>query len=97
MSEGSGGSCTTNKATGYYSLPASPGNFTLTFSLTGYDTATKAVTVQYQQTQTVNAALSKTSTIGSYVPWIVIAVVLVAIALVAVLLLRRRKKPSAPR
>jgi len=92
VSTGSGGYFTTTNATGYYSLPASPGNFTLTFSLSGYDSLTKTVSVQYQQTQTVNAALSKTSTLASSLPWIVIAVVLVAVALIAVLLLRRRKK-----
>jgi hypothetical protein len=96
VSTGGGGFFTTTNATGYYSLPASPGNFTLTFSLAGYDSATKTVTVQYQQTQTVNAALSKTSAVPTYLPWILIIVVIVAVALIAVVLLRRRKKPSAP-
>lgn len=91
VSTGAGGFFTATNATGFYSLPAAPGNFTLTFSLTGYDSVTKSVTVQYQQTQTVNAALSKASALPSYLPWILLVVLVVAVLLVAVLLMRRRK------
>lgn len=97
VTTGTGGYFTSTNATGYYSLPAAPGNFTLTFTLSGYDSLSKAVSVQYQQTQTVNAAMSKTSALATYLPWILIIVVVVAVVLVAVLLLRRRKKPSAPK
>ncbi len=97
VSTGSGGFYTSTNGTGYYNLPAAPGNFTMTFNLGGYDSATKTVTVQYQQTQTVNAALSKTSAFATYLPWIAIAVVVVAVALLAVILMRRRKKPSPPK
>lgn len=92
VSLGSGGFYTTTNATGYYSLPASPGNFTLTFSLAGYDSASKQVSVQYQQTQTVNAQLSKAATPTDYLPWILVVVVVVAIAVVAVVVMRRRKR-----
>lgn len=91
VSTGSGGYYTTTNATGYYTLPAAPGNFTLTFSLAGYDSASKQVSVQYQQTQTVNAQLSKPATLTDYLPWILIAVVVVAVAVVVVVLMRRRK------
>ena len=98
VSTGTGGYFTTTNATGYYSLPAAPGTFNLTFSLSGYDSATKAVTVQYQQTQTVNAQLSKTSALGASLVWIVAAVIVVAaVALVAVLVRRRRRKPAQPK
>ncbi len=91
VSAGTGGYFTTTNATGYYSLPAAPGTLNITYTLSGYDTLTKQVTVQYQQTQTVNAQLSKTSTLPSYLPWILVVVLIVAVVLVAVLLMRRRK------
>lgn len=91
VSTGAGSYFTTTNATGYYSLPAAPGTFNITYTLSGYDALTKQVTVQYQQTQTVNAQLSKTSTLTSYLPWILIVVVVVAAVLIAVLLMRRRK------
>lgn len=92
VSTGAGGYFTTTNATGYYSLPAAPGTFNITYILSGYDTLTKQVTVQYQQTQTVNVQLSKTSTIATYLPWILIIVVIVAVALIAAVLLRRRRQ-----
>ena len=94
VSTGAGGYFTTTNATGYYSLPAAPGTFNLTFSLAGYDAVTKAVTVQYQQTQTVNAQLSKPSSLGADLIWIVAAVVVIAAAAVLVVLVRRRRKPA---
>lgn len=99
VSTGSGGYFTTTDATGNYSLPAAPGNFTLTFTLAGYSTVSKAVSVNYQQTQTVNAQLSKTSDLGSSLIWIVLVVVIVAAGLVAVLMIRRRRrqKPAQPK
>lgn len=99
VSTGSGGYYTTTNATGYYSLPAAPGNFTVTFSLAGYDSLSKSVAVQYQQTQTVDAALSKTSALAANLIWVVLVVVIVAVALVAVLMIRRRRrqKPAAPK
>lgn len=96
VSVGAAGYFTHTNATGYYSLPASPGNFTMSFSLFGYDTATKQVTVQYQQTQTVNAQLAKPSLLTSSTLWILVAVILVSVALVAFLVLRR-KKPEVPK
>ncbi len=91
VSTGSGSYFTKTNATGYYSLPAAPGTFNITYALTGYDSLTKQVTVQYQQTQTVNAQLSKTSALSSYLPWILIVVVVIAAVLIAILLIRRRK------
>ncbi len=96
VTTGAGGYFTTTNATGYYSLPAAPGTFNLTFTLSGYDSATKQVTVQYQQTQTVNQQLSKASTLGDYLPWIALVVVLV-VALVVVVLVLRRRKPAPPK
>ncbi len=98
VSTTAGGYFTSTDATGYYSLPAAPGNFTLTFSLTGYVTATKQVTVQYQQTATVNAALTKTAP-PSEIPWLWIGVagMLIAAVLVALLVLRRRKPVPPPK
>lgn len=99
VSTGAAGYFTTTDAKGNYSLPAAPGNFTLTFTLSGYGTVSKSVTVNYQQTQTVNAQLSKTFDLGSSLVWIVLAVVVVAGALVAVLVIRRRRrqKPAEPK
>ncbi len=96
VSTGAGGYFTTTNATGYYSLPAAPGTFNLTFGLSGYDALTKSVTVQYQQTQTVNAALSKTSSLGSYAVWIAATVIVLAAVVLLVVLVRRRKKRSSP-
>lgn len=96
VSTNAGGYFTTTNATGYYSLPASPGNYTLTFSLTGYDTATKPVSVQEQQTQTVNAALTKASDLSSLL-WIVAVVLIVVAAAAIVFLVARRRKPRAPK
>ncbi len=96
VSTGSGGYFTTTNATGYYSLPAAPGTFTLTFSLADYDSVSKSVTVQYQQTQTVDAALSKTSALAANLIWIVLAVGLAAVAVVTVLILRRRRQQHKP-
>ncbi len=97
VSTGTGGYFTTTDATGNYSLPAAPGNFTLTFTLAGYNSVTKTVTVNYQQTQTVNAALSKTSGLETSLIWIVVIVLVVAVALVAIVVLRRRRrKPQTP-
>ncbi len=95
VSTGSGGYYTTTNATGYYSLPAAPGNFTLSFTLSGYGTVTKTVSVNYQQTQTVNAQMSKTGTLSDYLIWIVLIVVVVAAVVVGVLVMRRRRKPKA--
>lgn len=92
VSTGSAGYVSMTNATGYYSLPAAPGNFTLTFSLPGYATVTRAVTVQYQQTQTVNVQLSRSDALAQALPWIALAVVVVAAAAVAFLILRRRKR-----
>jgi len=96
VSTGAGGYFTTTNATGYYSLPAAPGTFNVTFSLAGYESQTKQVTVQNQQTQTVNAQLSKTSALPSYLIWIIVVVILVVAGLVAFLVIRRRK-PSSPK
>ncbi len=100
VSTGSGGYFTTTNATGYYNLPAAPGNFTLSFSLAGYVTVTKTVSVQYQQTQTVNAQLSKTpADFASSIPWlyVVVAVILIAAVLIAVLVLqKKRSSPPKP-
>lgn len=97
VSTGSGGYFTSTDVTGNYSLPAAPGNFTLTFTLSGYDSVSKSVAVNYQQTQTVDAQLSKTSLLGSSLLWIVLVLVIVAAALVAVLMIRRRRKPAQSR
>lgn len=89
---------TTTNATGYYNLPAAPGNFTMSFSLSGYDTATEAVSVQYQQTQTVNAQLSRASPFAGSLTWILVGVVIVAAAVIALFLIRRRMRgPSEPK
>jgi hypothetical protein len=97
VSTGTGGYFTTTNATGYYSLPAAPGTFTVTFALAGYDSQSQSVTVQYQQTQTVNAALSKTSALASSLLWIIVIVIVVAAVVVGYVILRRRKKPAAPK
>lgn len=95
VSTGAGGYFTTTNATGSYSLPAAPGTFNLTFSLSGYDAVTKSVTVQYQQTQTVNAQLAKTSSLGASLPWIFAAVLVTAAAVLLVVVLRRRRRKPA--
>lgn len=89
-----GGYYTTTNATGYYSLPAAPGNFSLTFSLSGYATGTKAVSVQYQQTQTVNEQLSKNVGLSGSMLWILVAVVVVAAVVIAVVVVQRRSRSS---
>lgn len=97
VSTGAGGYFAKTDSTGNYSLPAAPGNFTLTFTLSGYASVQKSVTVNYQQTQTVNAQLSKSSSLASSLPWILLVVVIAVAVLVAVVLLRRRKKASPPK
>lgn len=97
VSTGAGGYFTKTNATGYYSLPAAPGTFSLTFSLSGYDSATKTVTVNYQQTQIVDASLSKAAgVLSSPWLWLAIVAVVVVVAVAAVIMLRRRK-PAAPK
>jgi hypothetical protein len=97
VSTGAAGYFTATNATGYYTLPAAPGNYTLTFSLTGYDSVSKPVSVQYQQTQTVNAVLSKTSALSSSLLWIIVVIAVLAIVAVVASLLFRRRKPAAPK
>lgn len=98
VSTGTGGYYTTTNSTGYYSLPAAPGTFTLTFALTGYESASKTVTVSYQQTQTANEALTRITPItGQSWFWGLIIVLIVAIVAVAYLVLRRRSKPRPPK
>ncbi len=84
---------TTTNATGYYLLPATYGNITVTFSLSGYGTVTKQVTVLVDHTATLDAQLSTGAAGLSSSEWIVIlaVVVVAAIAIVAVVALRRRK------
>ncbi len=96
VSTNAGGYFTTTNATGYYSLPASPGNYTLTFTLTGYDSLSKPVSVQYQQTQTVNAALTKTSDL-TLLLWVVLLVLIVVGVAAVVFIVMRRRRPSAPK
>lgn len=97
VSTGAGGYFTTTNATGYYSLPAAPGTFNLSFVLTGYQTVTKPVTVSYQQTQTVNAALSKIPPAAPF-PWlwIILGLVVLAAVVALVLVVSRRRKPKNP-
>lgn len=98
VSTGSAGYFTTTNATGSYSLPAAPGTFTLTFTLSGYESTSKTVTVSYQQTQTANAALTKITPLTAQ-PWLwaLIVVIIVAIVAIAYVLMRRRSKPQAPK
>ncbi len=98
VSASTGGYYTATNATGYYSLPAAPGNYTLSFSLAGYDSASKSVAVQYQQTQTVNAQLTKGQS-GLPITTSIVAgliVLVIAVGAVAFLLLRRRKMEPRP-
>lgn len=97
VSAGAAGAYTTTNATGYYVLPAAPGNYTLTFSLSGYGTVSKTVTVQYQQTQTVNAQLSKSTAALLTSPYLWVVVVVVAVALIAGILILRGRKPTPPK
>ena len=97
VSVAAAGYFTKTNGTGYYSLPASPGTFTLLFSLAGYDNASKPVTVQYQQTQTVNAQLTKSASSAIPIAWIVVLIIVVAAVLVIGFLLMRRRKPVLPK
>ena len=97
VSTGSAGYYVLTDANGNYSLPAAPGTFTLTFTLSGYDSASKTVTVSYQQTQTVNAQLTRIVPLTEQpVFWVLIVVVVVAVVAVALILLRRRSKAKKP-
>ncbi len=83
-------------ANGNYTIPAAPGNFTLTFSLPNYETATKTVTVKYQQTVTVNAKLTRIVPLTEqpfFLP-LAIGVIVAAIAMVLLVVLLRRRKPK---
>ncbi len=97
VSTNTGCSATTD-ASGFYSVPAAPGNVTLTFSRGGYDSASKNVTVAYQQTQTVNAKLSASPFGFVASPLFVGAVLAVAAIAVFAFLLRLRRKmaPQPP-
>lgn len=92
--------CTaTTDARGFYSVPAAPGNVTLTFSRGGYDSASKNVTVAYEQTQTVDAQMAASPFGGATSPEViavVVGVVVVAALIVGVLFLRRRTKGVPP-
>lgn len=97
VSTGAAGYFALTDSHGNYSLPAAPGTFTLTFTLSGYDSASKSVTVNYQQTQTVNAQLTRTVPLSAQPAfWVLIVVAVVAVAAVALILLRRRSKPKTP-
>lgn len=97
VSTGTAGYYTLTDIHGNYSLPAAPGNFTLTFTLSGYDSASKTVSVSYQQTQTVNAQLTRIVPLTEQPAfWVLIVVAIVAVVAVAFLLLRRRSKPKTP-
>lgn len=97
VSAGAMGYSTSTNETGFYSLPAAPGNFTLTFSATGYSSLSKNVTVQSEQTQTVNAQLSQApSILASPSLWAGLIVALVAVGAVAFLISRRRRAQTPP-
>ncbi len=83
-------------ANGFYSVPAAPGNVTLTFSLGGYETASKNVTVGYRQTQTMNAQLAASPFGVAASPLLVAGVIVVAAIIVVAVLSRKRKRTSSP-
>lgn len=87
---------TATNATGYYLLPATVGNYSVSFSLVGYQTASDPVSVGNSQTVTANAALTKMPQGLPMWGWIVIVVVLVAAIAIIVLLAARRRRPSPP-
>ncbi len=91
VSTGSGGYYAFTNATGYYSLPAAPGNFTLTFSLSGYDPGSKTVSVNYQQTQTVNEQLTKTTAFPLGTLSVLVLLLVVVAGVAAFLVFRSRK------
>lgn len=95
VSTGASGYFTTTNTTGYYSLPASPGNYTLTFTLRDYGTVLKPVSVQYQQTQTVNAVMTKSSALGSFL-WIIVVILLVVAAAAIAFVILHRRRPRGP-
>ncbi len=100
VSTGAAGYSAFTNGTGYYSLPAAPGNFTLTFSLSGYDPASKTVSVNYQQTQTVNEQLTKTTAFPLGTTSVLVLLLVVVAVVVALLVFRGRKsrrKENPPR
>ncbi len=94
---------TTTNASGYYLLPATYGNLTVSFSLSGYGTVTKQVTVLVDHTATLDAQMG-TATAGlSNSRWLVIVAVLaIAVVIVAAVVVRRmraqppQKPPQTP-
>ncbi len=88
---------TSTNATGYYLLPATVGNLSVSFTLMGYVTVVKPVSVSTSQTVTVDAALTKASQAGLPAStWVVLAVVGVAVVGAVVLIAARRRKPKPP-
>ncbi len=87
------GTYTTTNATGYYLLPATYGNVTVTFTLSGYGTVSQQVSVLVDHTATLNVQMAAGSTglPTSGLLLIVAVVVIVVVAIAAVVLLRRRR------
>lgn len=88
---------TTTNASGYYLLPATYGNLTVAFSLSGYATVTKQVTVLVDHTATLDAQMGTATPPLSNTSWIVIvAVIVIAVAAIAAVMILRRKARQPP-
>jgi hypothetical protein len=90
------GFSTATNATGYYLLPAVQGNLTITFSLTGYQTASQPVSLSLAHTATVNAQLSKVPQGLPASTWLLIAVGIIAASAIIAFVVLRRRRPSPP-
>jgi hypothetical protein len=96
VSVSAAGYSTTTNATGYYLLPAVQGNLTITFSLTGYETASQPISVSLAHTATVNAQLSRVSQGLPASAWLAITVGIIGAVAIAALVVVRRRRSSPP-
>ncbi len=87
---------TTTNATGYYLLPAVQGNYTITFSLAGYQSVSQPVSVRLDHTATVNAQLGKVPQGLAASVWVLIAVVIIAAVAIAAFAVVSRRRAAPP-
>ncbi len=90
---------TSTNVTGGYVLSVAPGTYNVTFRLSGYYPATRQASAPFGGSTTVSVQLQKLSVVDSMGIWfwMLLAVVIAAIAIVAFLVVRRRKPASPPK
>jgi hypothetical protein len=92
-----GGYWTTTNASGGYTLSIASGTYNVTFARAGHLSWTVQVTIAAGETRQLDAELASLGLLGGALPWLLLAAIgLVAIAVVALFLLSRRRKREPP-